>query len=131
MSRISQNHSAPKSRSIVYFIAARPSALKNCTFETITKDGAQTLEVECVPGYNGGLPQNFHVEITRDNHTIANLSSSNDPRFRIKLSRFVQEWHSHLQFVIYASNSRGRSESIYFEPTLPKDLQIKMGTSIL
>ncbi len=107
--------------------AVRPNIVTNCTFHTLTRDNTQLLEIRCMPGYNGGLVQNFHLEINRQNRTIANLSSASLPEFRIELSKFIEEWQSDLRFVIYSSNTKGRSEAVVLEHTIPKDLQIKMG----
>lgn len=108
----------------------RPGTVDNCTFQTITKN-TQLLEIRCSAGYNGGLSQRFHLEINRQNRTIANLSVEETPQFHIDLSKFIEEWHSDLQFVIYASNAKGRSDSTVFDNQLPKDLRTKIGKYII
>lgn len=80
-----------------------------------------------MPGYNGGLSQQFHLEIIRQNQTIANFSTTQVPQFFIDLSKFVEEWQSDIQFLIYSSNNKGRGESIIIDNELPKDLRTKIG----
>ncbi|XP_065222529.1 synaptogenesis protein syg-2-like isoform X2 [Planococcus citri] len=106
--------------------AVRPNTVNNCTFQTIAKNDQQLLEIRCYPGYNGGLSQQFHLEIMRKNYTLVNLSVAETPSFHVDLSKFIGEWQSDLQFVIYASNAKGRSESTVFDNQLPNDLREKI-----
>ncbi|XKL66508.1 hypothetical protein PGB90_009928 [Kerria lacca] len=106
--------------------AARPGAVKNCTFQTILKKNNEFLQIICIPGYSDGLPQYFHLEINRQNKTIANLTRSDSPSFHIELTKFFVEWQSNLQFIFYSSNAKGRGESTILEHTLSKELQTKM-----
>lgn len=110
---------------------ARPGAVKNCTFQTILKKNNEFLQIICIPGYSDGLPQYFHLEINRQNKTIANLTRSDSPSFHIELTKFFVEWQSNLQFIFYSSNAKGRGESTILEHTLSKELQTKMSMYFL
>lgn len=101
--------------------------MTNCTLLPTDKDGVHKLEIQCAPGYNGGLTQTFHLEAKQQNKSLANSSANESPVFTIDLSKFVEEWQSDLQFLIYASNIKGQSAPTVLEHSLPKDLQTKMG----
>lgn len=123
MFRISCKLLIPNSRLIV-----RPNAVTNCTFHSVKKEDIQILEIHCIPGYNGGVIQKFHLEINRQNRTLGNFSVAESPQFQIEVSELVEEWQSDLQFVFYASNIKGRSDYTVYEHQLPKEMRTKMGT---
>lgn len=85
------------------------------------------MEIHCSPSYSGGLTQTFHLEVKQQNKLLANSSATDSPEFSVDLSKFIQEWQTNLQFLIYASNAKGRSSTTVLEHSLPKDLQTKMG----
>ncbi|XP_035221703.1 nephrin-like [Stegodyphus dumicola] len=68
------------------------------------------LLVECEAGYNGGLPQKFHLEIYNSavDHLQANITNIDAPVFSVsKLPPGTQ-----FVLVIYASNEKGISNSL-------------------
>lgn len=45
---------------IFFFLAELPDPVKNCTAFNVT---SSSLQVQCLAGKNGGIPQQFHVEV--------------------------------------------------------------------
>ncbi|GBM26510.1 hypothetical protein AVEN_206188-1 [Araneus ventricosus] len=70
----------------------------------------QSLTIECQPGYNGSLPQIFHMEIYNSivEHMADNLTRLDKPRFHVT---DLSPGTSYV-LVIYASNIKGRSNSV-------------------
>ncbi|XP_022257793.1 roundabout homolog 2-like [Limulus polyphemus] len=84
-----------------------PSPPYNCSASNSTN---LTLLVRCISGDDGGLQQNFHLEVylLPRNQIIANLSKSNNPVFLLStLPSEVQ-----LFLLVYSSNAKGRSGMI-------------------
>ncbi|XP_044728712.1 uncharacterized protein LOC123292210 isoform X2 [Chrysoperla carnea] len=91
----------------VYYInpAGKPDALQNCTLLNQTFD---SLQVECLEGFNGGLTQEFVMEvydITQNRKLVTNVTSRT-PYFA------VGGLESGLSFdiVLFATNKKGRSD---------------------
>ncbi|XP_054284356.1 nephrin-like [Macrosteles quadrilineatus] len=83
--------------------AGRPDPLGNCT---IANQTAEMLEVECDPGYDGGLPQLFVMEIYDGlDQTLVNNVSSRSPAFLVTGLPSGLE----LDLVLYSVNNKGRS----------------------
>ncbi|XP_063921231.1 hemicentin-2-like isoform X7 [Zophobas morio] len=84
--------------------AGKPDALSNCT---ILNQTAESLHVECTEGFDGGLQQEFIMEVydTQTRKLVSNVTSKN-PIFT------VGGLESGLGFDIglYASNKKGRSD---------------------
>ncbi|XP_054717950.1 neural cell adhesion molecule 2-like [Uloborus diversus] len=83
--------------------AGPPEPLQNCTVVNHTEN---SIQVECVEGYNGGLPQVFTIEVydvemgkLRSNVTLA------QPAFVIQ----GLPSSTSLTLVVYSSNGKGRS----------------------
>ncbi|XP_076289472.1 nephrin isoform X4 [Lasioglossum baleicum] len=107
----------------VYHIvpAGHPDTPHNCSLQNQTTD---SLYVECTEGFDGGLPQNFTIQVDRE----ASSGGSNGPA---KPSRTVYNQTSKVpsfsmsnlepgtsyDVYIYASNSKGRSETVRFRAT--------------
>ncbi|XP_017092267.2 nephrin [Drosophila bipectinata] len=90
---------------VFHIIAAgRPEKVHNCT---VTNISMTSLTVTCSDGFNGGLPQNFNMEL-QDSYTQeikANITSTT-PRFAVaNLSP-----GGIYRIYIYAFNTKGRSE---------------------
>lgn len=97
--------------------AGRPLALRNCSLTNQTVDG---LEVECEPGFDGGLPQRFQLELY-DATTMALRynSSSEEPVFSVS----GLEPGISLRLAVFAVNARGRSEPIVLDAVLLRGLR--------
>ncbi|XP_014604552.1 PREDICTED: nephrin-like [Polistes canadensis] len=103
--------------------AAKPSPLNNCTIKASLNQSSEILEVECVPGYNGGLPQEFRLEAYEDDSDYLRLNVSSIsidlPIFRITVADLLPATHFYL--VAYAVNAKGRSEVFLLEGITLRD----------
>ncbi|XP_030239425.1 uncharacterized protein LOC115562305 isoform X2 [Drosophila navojoa] len=103
-----------------------------------------TMELECMPGYDGGLQQQFYLEAydSKTKKLRLNMSSTyvDVPVFRIDLSDltpmdYYPDSHPALHLVVYSVNQKGRSEPIVLEnvPINEADKRSdgRMGLSIL
>ncbi|XP_076323521.1 protein turtle-like isoform X2 [Tachypleus tridentatus] len=87
--------------------AGRPEPVRECD---VLNSTMTTIEIECEAGYNGGLQQNFHLDVF--NYPLetleANLTNHNKPSFSVNDlppgTTFI--------FAIYALNSKGKSHSV-------------------
>lgn len=79
----------------------------------------EVMIVECVAGYDGGLPQSFHLEAleSASHHLRVNLSRNHSPIFSIEASSFRErEGHNTLShLLLYSANQKGRSEYVIIE----------------
>ncbi|XP_041969779.1 hemicentin-1-like [Aricia agestis] len=84
--------------------AGSPSSLRNCT----VNQSDEGLVVDCLEGYDGGLPQRFLMEVIELPSMIvrANISSNSTPSFALQA---LDAGFSYL-LNIYAANAKGRSE---------------------
>ncbi|KAK9753858.1 hypothetical protein QE152_g1717 [Popillia japonica] len=89
--------------------AGKPDPPYNCT---ILNQTTESLEVECVPGFDGGQPQYFLLEVYDEQTDIlqANVSAT-FPLFTIS----GLESGKILKMIVYAANVKGRSEAILLE----------------
>jgi hypothetical protein len=87
-----------------FCVSGKPDALSNCT---ILNQTAESLHVECTEGFDGGLQQEFIMEVydTQTRKLVSNVTSKN-PIFT------VGGLESGLGFDVglYASNKKGRSD---------------------
>ncbi|XP_042228072.1 uncharacterized protein LOC121870347 isoform X2 [Homarus americanus] len=84
--------------------AGPPDPPKNCSIANQTTD---TIEVECVAGFDGGLPQTFYMEVYDSTSGALHRNiSSPEPLFHLT------DLRPGLAFlmVTYAANSKGRSD---------------------
>ncbi|XP_031774397.1 nephrin-like isoform X3 [Apis florea] len=105
----------------VYHIvpAGHPDTPRNCSLLNQTID---SLYVECIEGFDGGLPQKFTIQVDRESGTSSISSkpsttvynqTSKVPSFSVGNLEPGTTYDVH----IYASNSKGRSESVHFRAT--------------
>ncbi|KAH8359097.1 hypothetical protein KR093_004246, partial [Drosophila rubida] len=103
-----------------------------------------TMELECMPGYDGGLQQQFFLEAydSKTKKLRLNMSSTyvDVPVFRIDLTDltpmdYYPDAHPALHLVVYSVNQKGRSEPIVLENVpineADKRSDARMGLSIL
>ncbi|XP_071512423.1 nephrin-like [Panulirus ornatus] len=87
--------------------AGKPDALENCT---LTNETTDTLFVMCLPGYDGGLEQDFTVEVFefdgKSRNTVLNLTENDEPTFTIE---GLHPGASYL-LAMYSKNVKGKSE---------------------
>ena len=97
--------------------AGPPQPVRNCLVGNQSTDG---LIVKCEPGEDGGLEQQFHLEIyqSEDGQLQSNWSSSKAPVFEVNglpiATSFV--------LVLYASNAKGRSNYVTLTGSSAKPL---------
>ncbi|XP_067133355.1 protein turtle-like [Centruroides vittatus] len=91
--------------------AGPPAILKNCTVTNQTED---SIDVECVEGYDGGLVQHFIMEVydMAHNKLRSNVTSDNPLLFARGLTAGTK-----YTVVIYSANVKGRSPSVVLTTT--------------
>ncbi|XP_059048007.1 neural cell adhesion molecule 1-B-like [Achroia grisella] len=83
--------------------AGKPHAPRNCTLWNQT---AESVEVWCVAGFDGGLPQTFLLEVyTDDSPTPRARLPSSEPSWTVR----GLEWEVRFRLAAVALNSKGRS----------------------
>ncbi|XP_011352009.1 nephrin isoform X7 [Ooceraea biroi] len=100
----------------VYHIvpAGRPDTPHNCSLLNQTTD---SIYVECIEGFDGGLPQKFTMQVDREAGksgaaTVYNQTSK-VPTFSVN----NLEPGSTYEVSIYSTNAKGRSEIVHFRAT--------------
>lgn len=96
--------------------------MKNCSLINQTSN---SVEVFCLPGFDGGLPQHFVLELYSGNSQILgfNTTSFTEPYFYLE----NLETDVTLKIAIYAVNSKGRSRAEVLEEVLFKDAEKRTG----
>ncbi|KAG4077787.1 hypothetical protein HA402_011216 [Bradysia odoriphaga] len=96
--------------------AGKPFGLQNCT---VFNQSSDSLQVECVEGFNGGLPQAFFLELIElsDLRLVRNLSIEHPP-----VVFFIDNLEPNYSYriIMFAVNAKGRSE-----PTIIDDITFK------
>ncbi|KAF3429254.1 hypothetical protein E2986_00747 [Frieseomelitta varia] len=112
--------------------AVKPNPLNNCTIKASLNQSSEILEVECVPGYDGGLRQEFRLEayevLTGNLRVNASSVSADMPIFRIAVADLLPATHFYL--VTYAVNAKGRSEVSLLEDIMLRDSEKHTDTGV-
>ncbi|XP_076234570.1 protein turtle homolog B isoform X2 [Calliopsis andreniformis] len=106
----------------VYHIvpAGHPDTPHNCSLLNQTTD---SLYVECTEGFDGGLPQKFTIQVDRGSGSNNTKSTKPNTTIHNQTSKVPSFSVSNLdpgtsyEVYIYASNSKGRSETVHFRAT--------------
>ncbi|KAG1709801.1 hypothetical protein GQR58_002772 [Nymphon striatum] len=87
--------------------AGPPDPVENCS---IINETRSRVHVECDAGHDGGMPQIFYAEVyLHPQHILqSNISAFNQPIF---ISSNLKP-NTHYMFVIYAANSKDRSQTV-------------------
>lgn len=97
--------------------------------KTLLNNSDEQLIVECLAGYDGGLPQSFHMEavepITKTLH--ANLTRHQSPVFHIEGNMFNEIQGTVIHLLLYAANQKGRSEDVRIEDIILKGAEKRTG----
>ncbi|XP_052864389.1 hemicentin-1-like [Anopheles cruzii] len=109
------NEVGPQSQPCAFqlVLADLPAPVTNCTL--LANRTQQLAEIQCAPGYDGGLPQMFVLELIskRTGTRRFNFSNKNEPFFVLdrleKLSALMTLENNSLSCVVFALNQRGRS----------------------
>lgn len=110
----------------------KPNPLNNCTIKASLNQSSEILEVECVPGYDGGLRQEFRLEAyevaTGNLRVNASSVSADVPIFRIAVADLLPATHFYV--VTYAVNAKGRSDVSLLEDIMLRDSEKHTGNSM-
>lgn len=90
----------------------RPAQLQNCT---VSNQSSDSLEVDCVDGFDGGLPQSFFMEILE----LPTLRSRlNLTTYRAPPSFLAEglDPGTSYRIMLYAVNAKGRSDPTVIDP---------------
>ena len=100
----------------------KPQSVQNCT---LTNETSSSVEVKCHPGYNGGLPQVFILEVYTpySSSPICNLTEKEYPIFY--LSNLQPDVI--LKICVSAVNSKGRSQAVVLEELRFKNPEKRTG----
>lgn len=106
-----------------------PSKPHNCTFQLSQNFTSNWLKIECVPGYDGGLQQIFHLEIYQTNSLLKNVS--NDvPIFYIDITMLNIVEAALLQLFVYSTNAKGRSETVSLKGIAVENAEKRTGVRL-
>ncbi|XP_035725270.1 nephrin-like isoform X3 [Vespa mandarinia] len=103
----------------VYHIvpAGRPDMPHNCSILNQTTD---SFYIECIDGFDGGLPQKFTIRIDREISSSGTKSTTTIYNQTSKAASFAitnLEPGTTYEIQIYASNTKGNSEIVHFSAT--------------
>ncbi|XP_046820910.1 hemicentin-2-like isoform X1 [Vespa crabro] len=103
----------------VYHIvpAGRPDMPHNCSILNQTTD---SFYIECIDGFDGGLPQKFTIRIDREISSSGTKSTTTIYNQTSKAASFAVtnlEPGTTYEIQIYASNTKGNSEIVHFSAT--------------
>ncbi|XP_062545829.1 nephrin-like isoform X2 [Armigeres subalbatus] len=96
-------------------LADLPSPVTNCTLYNRTQ---QFAELQCAPGYDGGLPQMFMLELVskRTGTRRFNFSNKHEPYFMLdhlgKLTALMAAENNSLSCIVFAINQKGTSRGV-------------------
>ncbi|XP_011496535.1 PREDICTED: cell surface glycoprotein MUC18 [Ceratosolen solmsi marchali] len=103
--------------------AIKPSPLSNCTTKSSLNQTTEMLEIECMPGYDGGLRQEFRLEayeVTTGKLRLNITSVTSEMAvFRIPVGELLPATLFYL--AVYAINAKGRSEVSVLEDIILGD----------
>ncbi|XP_058447205.1 CD166 antigen-like [Malaya genurostris] len=124
-------------------LAGLPSTVKNCTINNQTHN---SVEVQCIAGYDGGLPQIFMLELvsSRTGRLRYNVTNPDEPYFVIESMESLIHYNSlyddlgddnAIKAVIYAVNQKGRSQGVvvkdfYLETTTTENRAVLTSSSL-
>ena len=82
--------------------ADKPDPVTNCSADNVT---TETVQITCVAGYDGGLTQQFLIEVADSNGRLIGNRTSHVASFPIR----DLETSRNYEITIWAVNSKGRS----------------------
>lgn len=103
-------------------VTGKPFPVKNCTLLNQT---SSSVEVFCVAGFDGGLPQHFVLELYSDRSDIPRyfINSTEEPYF------YLSNLEPDITFkiVVFAVNQKGRSQGVIVEEVTFSDPEKRTG----
>ncbi|XP_063921437.1 contactin-1 [Zophobas morio] len=106
-------------------IAGRPSQLQNCTVSNQTSD---SLQVDCMEGFDGGLPQSFFMEILELPSLRPRLNVTTYRTPPTFLADGLDPGMSY-RIMLYAVNAKGKSEPTTIDPVTFKGVAKLQGST--
>ncbi|XP_055618631.1 hemicentin-1 [Toxorhynchites rutilus septentrionalis] len=105
--------------------AGRPFALQNCT---ISNQSSDSLHIECIEGFDGGLPQLFLLELVEVPalRLVRNLSLQHPP---VQFFLDNLEPGTSYRIILFAANAKGRSEPVIVDDITFKGVAKYTGVS--
>uniref|UniRef100_A0A8D8TAK1 Protein turtle homolog A n=1 Tax=Cacopsylla melanoneura TaxID=428564 RepID=A0A8D8TAK1_9HEMI len=94
-------------------LAGKPQPMQNCS---VRNETSSSVDISCVPGYDGGLPQTFLLELYSTQEPmglILNLTNGEAPTFT--LSDLGLEGSAMMRVVIVGVNAKGRSSPVIWD----------------
>ncbi|RZF35952.1 hypothetical protein LSTR_LSTR016580 [Laodelphax striatellus] len=107
----------------MFGIAGKPFPVRNCTLSNQTMN---SVEVSCVAGFDGGLPQHFLLELYSVESALRRYNVTADAPYFLLLDL---EPDIVFRIVIYAVNSKGRSQGVYLEEITFSDAEKRTVTT--
>lgn len=107
-------------------VSGRPSHLQNCT---VMNQTSESLQIECMEGFDGGLPQSFLMEVLE----LPSLRlKSNISTYKAPPVFYIEglEPGASYRIKLYAVNAKGKSDPTIIDPVIIKgvlQLQGKFG----
>ncbi|XP_076657187.1 hemicentin-1 isoform X2 [Halictus rubicundus] len=109
--------------------ARKPYPVVNCTLANQTHT---SVEVKCVPGFDGGLPQKFVLEVYHGDvdflssiQPLYNVSNTEEPSF--SLTGLEASVEAGVHVAVYAINAKGRSNSVILSEVAYRDAEKRTG----
>ncbi|XP_076336540.1 uncharacterized protein LOC143239403 isoform X2 [Tachypleus tridentatus] len=101
-----------------------PDPVNNCTVINSTK---YDLILHCLPGHNGGLHQDFYLEVydSRDRSLQINITNDTGPVFHLATLSSGREFI----LLVYSANSKGQSVPVQVIAEMPVATHWKQGPS--
>lgn len=110
-------------------VPGKPFPVRNCTLANQTYT---SVEVRCVPGYDGGLPQKFVLEVYHgdvdyltSSQPLYNVSNPDEPSFALAGLEASVEAGVHV--AVYAVNAKGRSQPVILSEVTYRDAEKRTG----
>jgi hypothetical protein len=98
--------------------AGKPFPVRNCSLSNQT---SSSVEVICLAGFDGGLPQHFLLELYSSSSAVPryNMTAINEPYF------FLDNLEPDVTFriVVFAVNAKGRSHGVVLEEVTFRDAE--------
>ncbi|XP_012345525.2 hemicentin-1-like [Apis florea] len=109
--------------------AGKPFPVRNCTLANQTYT---SVEVKCVAGYDGGLPQKFILEVYHgdvdflsSSQPLYNVSNADEPSF--SLAGLEASVEAGVHVAVYAVNAKGRSQPVVLSEVTYRDAEKRTG----
>ncbi|OAD54438.1 Nephrin [Eufriesea mexicana] len=125
------NSVGPQARPCLFQLiaAGKPFPVRNCTLANQTYT---SVEVKCVAGYDGGLPQKFILEVYHgdvdflsSSQPLYNVSNVDEPSF--SLAGLEASVEAGVHVAVYAVNAKGRSQPVILSEVTYRDAEKRTG----